>query len=165
MSKERTNPVAVVSILREFGYCEDALIKAAFLHDVVEDTKITLPDILQIFGEEVELIVSEVTKKDDWYEGATRKIKKEHERLAIYTASRNGQLLKLADSIHNTVSLLKDYETTSYADRSLAATKTLQMHYMILYFTEKEKLYKAMTKIDNEEPMLIYAKTIIEGLL
>ena len=55
------HPVAVASILRDLGG-DKAMIAAGFLHDVVEDTEVTVEEIEQMFGQEVALLVEGVTK-------------------------------------------------------------------------------------------------------
>ncbi|MBI5931223.1 MAG: bifunctional (p)ppGpp synthetase/guanosine-3',5'-bis(diphosphate) 3'-pyrophosphohydrolase [Chloroflexi bacterium] len=56
-----THPVAVAEILAELNM-DAPTIAAALLHDVVEDTDITLDDIERQFGQDVALLVNGVTK-------------------------------------------------------------------------------------------------------
>ncbi len=56
-----THPLAVAGILAEYGLDARA-IAAALLHDVVEDTPVSLDDIRTQFGEEVAKLVDAVTK-------------------------------------------------------------------------------------------------------
>src|SRR4051812_1144115 len=58
-----THPVAVAKIVAELGL-DDATVAAALLHDVVEDTGISLVDIEHEFGADVAGIVDGVTKLD-----------------------------------------------------------------------------------------------------
>jgi GTP diphosphokinase / guanosine-3',5'-bis(diphosphate) 3'-diphosphatase len=55
------HPVAVAGILRDLGG-SSAVIAAGFLHDVVEDTPVTLEELEQRFGTEVRTLVEGVTK-------------------------------------------------------------------------------------------------------
>ncbi len=55
------HPLAVKKILEEWGMDEDTII-AGVLHDVVEDTDVTLDDIKKEFGESVAFLVDGVTK-------------------------------------------------------------------------------------------------------
>src|ERR671919_219481 len=48
---------AVVSILRSFGITGPAVLAAAYLHDTVEDTKATIQDIYDSFGEQIAELV------------------------------------------------------------------------------------------------------------
>lgn len=89
---------AVEGVLRRFQGClTNAMLEAAWLHDVVEDTGTKLKEVEEMFGPEVASLVSAVTNE----EGANRKI-----RAALtYPKIRNGGQcavrLKLADRIAN----------------------------------------------------------------
>ena len=50
------HPIAVANMVRENGYCDEC-IAAAYLHDVVEDTKYTLEDIAKAFTGKVAHLV------------------------------------------------------------------------------------------------------------
>lgn len=88
-----THPVAVAQILSEF--CNDtASICAALLHDVVEDTDISLDEIEKRFGKETRYLVDGVTKlqtKDLTVKKVLDYGRKD--RRVIY--------LKFADKLHN----------------------------------------------------------------
>jgi (p)ppGpp synthase/HD superfamily hydrolase len=81
--------------------CEDLLI-ACLLHDIVEDTKITIEDVREKFGERVADMVFAVTNE----EGETRK-----ERFAnVYPkirSTRDAVIVKLCDRIANFESCLE----------------------------------------------------------
>ncbi|MFH0831412.1 MAG: HD domain-containing protein [archaeon] len=83
--------VAVIAIDNN---ADDAIVAASLLHDVVEDTVITLDEIRSKFGEEVCFLVDGVTKeKSD--EGTFNKIR-------MYSQKDKRVLfVKLADRIHN----------------------------------------------------------------
>ena len=55
------HPVAVAGLLRSLGG-DSAMIAAGFLHDVVEDTEVTVEEIEAAFGPEVRHLVEGVTK-------------------------------------------------------------------------------------------------------
>jgi (p)ppGpp synthase/HD superfamily hydrolase len=91
---------AVEGVLRRFGRTDLHLLKAAWLHDVVEDFKYTqtkLKDVEEMFGDKVAALVSAVTNE----EGANRKIR----HALTYPKTRAGGVeaitLKLADRIAN----------------------------------------------------------------
>lgn len=78
------------------------LMMAAFLHDTVEDTGVTLTELVDCFGSNVSALVAEVTD-DKSLPDKTRK------RLQVETAphkSERAQTLKLADKISNLRSIL-----------------------------------------------------------
>lgn len=84
----------------------DEMIAAAWLHDVVEDTKCTLLEIEQLFGSTVALYVRAVTdisKPEDGNRAARKLIDKNHVRNACAEA----KTIKLADLINNTESILR----------------------------------------------------------
>jgi guanosine-3',5'-bis(diphosphate) 3'-pyrophosphohydrolase len=66
-----SHPVRVARLLAERGYGEEVL-AAALLHDVVEDTRATLPEVRQAFGVRVALLV-ECVSEDMSLPGAERK--------------------------------------------------------------------------------------------
>lgn len=86
----------VENTLRRFGFEEEELLVAAWLHDVVEDTETKLKDISELFGDRVAELVGAVTNE----EGPNRKV-----RAALtYPKIRNTRdavALKLADRIAN----------------------------------------------------------------
>jgi guanosine-3',5'-bis(diphosphate) 3'-pyrophosphohydrolase len=57
------HPVAVATIMADLGM-DSTTLQAALLHDVVEDTQITVDDIKEEFGETVAAIVDGLTKLD-----------------------------------------------------------------------------------------------------
>jgi (p)ppGpp synthase/HD superfamily hydrolase len=95
----------VASLVSQATGGKDAdLIIAALLHDAIEDQGITRADIAERFGDDVALLVEEVTD-DKSLPKATRK------RLQVENAphkSGRAQLLKLADKISNVTAMGKD---------------------------------------------------------
>ena len=55
------HPVAVAGLLHDLGGSA-AMIAAGFLHDVVEDTEVTIEDIENLFGGEVKQLVELMCK-------------------------------------------------------------------------------------------------------
>jgi (p)ppGpp synthase/HD superfamily hydrolase len=87
---------AVVLVLQRFGHTDVVLETAAWLHDVVEDTKTTLVEVEDRFGAEVTGLVQAVSSEP----GRSRK-----ERNALtypkIRALPQAVILKLADRIAN----------------------------------------------------------------
>jgi guanosine-3',5'-bis(diphosphate) 3'-pyrophosphohydrolase len=79
----------------------DVLI-AAVLHDVVEDTNVTLAEIKSMFGVHVSKLVDELT--DD--KTLTKEERKRIQLAEVHTLSPEGQLLRLCDKICNTYDIL-----------------------------------------------------------
>ncbi len=96
------HPVAVARILFDLGMDHESLI-AALLHDVVEDTDITLQDIEETFGKDVANLVDGVTKLGKvptatWEERQAENIRK---MLIAMSQDIRVIIIKLADRLHN----------------------------------------------------------------
>ena len=85
---------------------DEHLIAAAWLHDTVEDTKVTMKDIRAEFGETVAGLVESLTDVTTLQVG-NRKIRKEIERQHTAQASLGAKTVKLADLIDNAHSILQ----------------------------------------------------------
>jgi (p)ppGpp synthase/HD superfamily hydrolase len=92
----------VSEILELFGYHDSALRAAAWLHDVLEDTRITRNEILGLFGSDVEALVYAVTDEP----GANRKERKLKTYPKIRAYGADAVRLKLADRIANVAACL-----------------------------------------------------------
>src|SRR3954453_13702098 len=73
------------------------LVMAAFLHDTVEDTGVTLQELEQRFGKDVADLVSEVTDDKSLPKEIRKQLQVEH----TPEKSSRAQTLKLADKISN----------------------------------------------------------------
>lgn len=96
------HPISVANMVRENGY-SDECIAAAYLHDVVEDTKYTLNDIDKTFGSLVAHLVdcaSEPNKNLDWED------RKEHTIKLIPILSKEEAIVPLCDKINNIEDLI-----------------------------------------------------------
>lgn len=71
--------------------------QAALLHDTVEDTDTTFPEIEERFGEEVRHLVEEVTDDKTLPKAERKRLQIEH----AARGSRGARLLKLADKLYN----------------------------------------------------------------
>lgn len=87
---------AVESVLLEFGVSDENLRAAAWLHDVVEDTAVTLKELEQEFPPEVTKLVQAVTNEP----GNNRKERSQKTYLKIKLIPE-AIVLKLADRIAN----------------------------------------------------------------
>lgn len=99
------HPMEVLCILSEVvpGATEDMRV-AALLHDVVEDTQVTLETVKDLFGEKVAQYVDELTdvsKPEDGNRAARKAIDLAHTALA----SPEAKSIKLADLISNSRSI------------------------------------------------------------
>ncbi len=102
-----THPVAVAAILATLGMDAETL-AAALLHDVVEDTGVTLDDIREHFGDSIAALVDGVTKLqvvDNLPQTRAKRDRENAESLRkMFLAMINDVrvvLIKLADRLHN----------------------------------------------------------------
>jgi|TARA_R110002060_G_scaffold30969_4_gene41574 (p)ppGpp synthase/HD superfamily hydrolase len=91
-----THLAEVVGVLHEFGYLDDNLTAAAWLHDVVEDTPVVIEEIYSEFGDRIGDLVDALTDG----EGKTRMEKKQKPYATIPNVS-GAVIVKLADRIAN----------------------------------------------------------------
>ena len=96
------HPVAVASLLREIG-ASPKVVAAGFLHDVVEDTNITLEQLEDYFGNEVRGLVEGVTKLGGIHFPNRTEAQAENLRKMFLAMARDIRvvLVKLADRLHN----------------------------------------------------------------
>jgi GTP pyrophosphokinase len=111
--------VAVAQILAELGMDTTTLV-AALLHDTVEDTSYTMPQLRAEFGGEVAQLVDGVTKFDRVFYGEDAEA--ETIRKMMVTAGNDVRVLivKLADRLHN----MRTIDARSTASRVRIARAT-----------------------------------------
>lgn len=121
------HPLAVLKIVEDWGMDEDTCL-AAVLHDVIEDTNVTLADIKNEFGEQVAFLVDGVTKLSNARSGMRDldtylpETKDNLLRLLIAVgADVRVLIIKLADRLHNlrTLSALPPDKQKKIAKESL----------------------------------------------
>jgi len=100
-----THPVAVALLVHKVTSDSD-MIAAALLHDVVEDTDISLDDIGKEFGGKIAYLVEGLTDVSIFSDG-NRKVRKEIDRMHISQFSDKVKTIKLADLIDNSKSICK----------------------------------------------------------
>jgi (p)ppGpp synthase/HD superfamily hydrolase len=123
------HPAEVVRIVRSVPHTSEML-AAAWLHDVVEDTEVTVETIRMEFGDKVAEIVEWLTDVSKPGMG-NRAFRKSIDREHTSRAPAEAQTVKLADLISNTRSILQH-------DEKFAKT----------YLEEKRLLLEVMTKGD-----------------
>ncbi len=107
------HPVAVAQILFDFGMDNECII-AALLHDVVEDTKVSIDTIKETFGDEVALLVDGVTKLGKIPLSTREEVQAENIRKMFIAMNKDVRviIIKLADRLHNmrTLQYMPDYK-------------------------------------------------------
>lgn len=124
------HPIEVASIVERAGGTE-AMVAAALLHDVLEDTGVTFDVLEAEFGSEVaELVLwlTDVSKPEDGNRSTRKALDRQHSAAAPAEA----QTIKVADLISNT--------------RSIVAHDP---NFAKVYLEEKRMLLEVLTKADS----------------
>ncbi|MFD1737194.1 HD domain-containing protein [Bacillus salitolerans] len=136
------HPISVCEILTVYKADITTLI-SALLHDVVEDTNVSLSEIENIFGSNVALIVDGLTKvdkgsleKDEYSAINTEKL------LSTSVIDIRVAIVKIADRLHNmrTLSVKRAEKKASYANETLVFFSPL---------SEKLGLYKIQEELEE----------------
>jgi len=126
------HPAQVADIVATTQYWNVNMISAAWLHDVVEDTKVTEDVLREEFGDGVTDLVMWLTNVSKPSDG-NRKTRKRKDRDHLAQAPAEAQTIKLADLISNTSTIVK-------YDPKFAKT----------YIPEKQELLEVLTKGDKQ---------------
>lgn len=96
------HPLAVAYILLELGMDTDTIC-AAMLHDVVEDTPVTLDEVKKRFGQDVAMLVDGVTKLNKIPIFSREEQQAENVRKILLAMSQDIRvmIIKLCDRLHN----------------------------------------------------------------
>ena len=160
------HPIAVAHICAEEIGLGTTSVVCALLHDVVEDTDITLEDIERLFGEKEAKIIDGLTKISGVFDQGSS-LQAENFRKMLLTLSDDVRviLIKLADRLHNMRTLesmqrdkqLKIASETLYLYAPLAhrlglnAIKT-EMEDLSLRYTETATFFNIQQRLKDTEP-------------
>lgn len=119
------HPVAVATILAELELDPDTLC-AALLHDVAEDTPLTIDDLRDEFGDQIAEIIDGVTKLDRFSFSSAEERQAENMRKMLIAMAKDVRviLIKLADRLHN----MQTINALSSARRRKIAEETLEIY-------------------------------------
>ncbi|MCA9932536.1 MAG: bifunctional (p)ppGpp synthetase/guanosine-3',5'-bis(diphosphate) 3'-pyrophosphohydrolase [Ardenticatenaceae bacterium] len=123
------HPLTVAYYLSEY-HLDSAALSAALLHDIAEDTRVSIDDIERRFGKDVALLVDGVTKLKDVTLGVSkgRKLSPEelqnaslHKMFDVMTADVRTVIVKLFDRLHNmrTIKALPERKQRQKAEETL----------------------------------------------
>jgi GTP pyrophosphokinase len=138
------HPIAVAKIVAsEIGLGATA-IAAALLHDVVEDTPITVQDIERLFNPKVAQLVEGLTKISMVQKDLNASMQAENFRKMILTLNDDVRviLIKLADRLHN----MQTMESMREDKQTKIASETL---YIYAPLAHRLGLYNIKTKLED----------------
>lgn len=160
------HPIAVAHIAAEEIGLGTTSVVCALLHDVVEDTDLTLDDIRGMFGEKVAKIIDGLTKISGVFDH-TSSLQAENFRKMLLTLSDDVRviLIKLADRLHN----MRTLESMSRDKQLKIASETLYLYAPLahrlglngikteledlgLKYTEPEQFASITQKLKESEP-------------
>jgi len=138
------HPIAVAKIVAsEIGLGATA-IAASLLHDVVEDTPITIEDIEKMFGSKVAQLVEGLTKISIVQKEMNVSMQAENFRKMLFTLNDDVRviLIKIADRLHNmqTLDNMEDHKQIKIASETL---------YIYAPLAHRLGLYKIKNKLED----------------
>ncbi|NWG22817.1 MAG: bifunctional (p)ppGpp synthetase/guanosine-3',5'-bis(diphosphate) 3'-pyrophosphohydrolase [Pseudorhodoplanes sp.] len=120
-----SHPLEVAAILTDLKL-DDATIAAALLHDTIEDTDATRPEIDELFGKDIGTLVEGLTKlkKLDLVTKEAKQAENLRKLLLAIAADVRVLLVKLADRLHN----MRTLHHVPQATRRRMAEETLEIY-------------------------------------
>ncbi|MCV9930897.1 RelA/SpoT family protein [Flavobacterium sp. LS1R47] len=138
------HPIAVAKIVASEIGLGATSIAAALLHDVVEDTPLTVLDIERLFNPKVAQLVEGLTKISMVQRDLNASMQAENFRKMILTLNDDVRviLIKLADRLHNmqTMDSMAEYKQTKIASETL---------YIYAPLAHRLGLYNIKTKLED----------------
>lgn len=160
------HPIAVAKIVAQNIGLDATSIAAALLHDVVEDTPITIENIAEIFGDTIAKIVKGLTKISDLSRDTDVSFQAENFRKMLLTLNDDVRviLIKIADRLHNmqTMDSMPSYKQQKIASETLFIYAPLahrvglyniktELEDLGLKYTEPEQYYEIFSKIEGSK--------------
>lgn len=145
------HPAEVVQILKNAGVTDPNMLAAAWLHDVVEDTRLDQRDLVQVFGPVVAILVGQLTDVSTLSDG-NRVRRKELDRRHTELAHPEAKTVKLADLISNTRSIVQhdpNFARVYLKEKALLLEVLRDCSHPVLWAQANELLEKANHDITN----------------
>ncbi len=119
------HPIEVADTLAELQMDSRSII-AALLHDVIEDTQASKEDIVELFGEDVALLVDGVSKIGQIQFDSKEQAEAENFRKMLMAMSKDVRvmIIKLADRLHN----MRTLEVMEPAKQRRISKQTLEIY-------------------------------------
>ncbi|MBC6995813.1 RelA/SpoT family protein [Neolewinella lacunae] len=146
------HPIAVARICAEEIGLGPTAICAALLHDVVEDTPVSLEDIRTAFGESIAQMVGGLTKLDSAYSNESQQAANFKKVLSTLIVDVRIVLIKMADRLHNmrTIKSMAEHKQFKIAAETSFIYAPLA-HRLGLYNFRSEFLDLCMKVLEREE--------------
>jgi GTP pyrophosphokinase len=138
------HPIAVAKIVASEIGLGATSIAAALMHDVVEDTPITVEDIERMFNPKIAHLVEGLTKISKVQKEMNVSMQAENFRKMLLTLNDDVRviLIKIADRLHNmqTMDMMEDYKQVKIASETL---------YIYAPLAHRLGLYKIKNKLED----------------
>lgn len=172
------HPIEVARICFEEIGLGPTAVSSAILHDVVEDTEVTIEEIEENFGSKIRRIVDGLTKLDGLYNVESPQAENFKKVLSTLTEDVRVVLIKMADRLHNLRTIdsmpqhkqLKIAAETSYVYTPLAHRLGLyklktEFQDICLKINEPEKYLEVENKLrQSEEERTAYVSEFLKPL-
>ena len=157
-----SHPVSVACIAAKF-HLDAASIQAALLHDVVEDTQVTLEDIATQFSPQVAKIVEGLSKLDKIHFNDATHAQAENFRKMLLAMSQDVRviLIKLADRLHN----MQTLEHLKPEKRLRIAQETIDIYSPIANRLGLNRMYQELEDLAFRYIHPLRYKTIHKAIL
>ncbi len=134
------HPEAVVNTLKGIGIEDKATLAAAWLHDTIEDCGVTVEQLANAFRKDIVGYVILLTRPRN-------EDKMFYAQRIYYSAPKNVQLVKLADTLHNlqTLELIAEPESKNKAKTNLL--KAYETYYRDLANEISPELYSRLEEV------------------
>ncbi len=158
------HPIEVARICYEEIGLGPTAVTAAILHDVVEDTDVTLNDIEGLFGAKITKIVDGLTKLDGLYNVESPQAENFKKVLSTLVEDVRVVLIKMADRIHNlrTIDVMPKHKQLKIAAETMYIYAPLahrlgiynlktEFHDICMKITDTETYNDIKTKLEESE--------------